>query len=61
MMNQIETKGLFSIEDIELAWERVCASVGSDVKDYFGINVFDSNLRTTFDELESNSYRPRQS
>jgi hypothetical protein len=62
MMNQIETKGLFSSEDIELAWERVCASVGSDVKDYFGINVFDSNislhLRTTFDELESNSYRP---
>lgn len=62
MMNQIETKGLFSNEDIELAWERVCASVGSDVKDYFGINVFDSNislhLRTTFDELESNSYRP---
>jgi hypothetical protein len=62
MMNQIETKGLFSSEDIELAWERVCASVGSDVKDYFGINVFDSNislhLRTTFDELESNSYSP---
>ena len=62
MMNQIETKGLFSSEDIELSWERVCASVGSDVKDYFGINVFDSNislhLKTTFDELESNSYRP---
>ncbi len=61
-MNQIETKGLFSSEDIELAWERVCSSVGSDVKDYFGINVFDSNislhLRTTFDELETNSYRP---
>jgi hypothetical protein len=61
-MNQIETKGLFSSEDIELAWERVCVSVGSDVKDYFGINVFDSNislhLKTTFDELESNSYRP---
>lgn len=62
MMNQIESKGLFSNEDIELAWERVCSSVGSDVKDYFGINVFDSNislhLRTTFDELESNSYSP---
>lgn len=43
-MNQIETKDLFLSEDIELAWERVCASVGSDVKDYFGINVFDSNI-----------------
>jgi hypothetical protein len=61
-MNKIETKGLFSEEDIELAWERVCASVGSDVKDYFGINVFDSNiavhLSATFDELDKNIYNP---
>ncbi len=61
-MNKIETKGLFSREDIELAWERVCASVGNDVKDYFGINVFDSNLtmhlKLTFDELENNLYSP---
>jgi hypothetical protein len=61
-MNKIKTKGLFSDEDIELAWERVCASVGSDVKDYFGINVFDSNisthLRAVFDELDNDSYNP---
>lgn len=61
-MNKIRTKGLFTEEDIELAWERVVASVGSDVKDYFGINVFDSNiaghLRMTFDELDNNSYNP---
>ncbi|EOX4447586.1 reverse transcriptase domain-containing protein [Vibrio alginolyticus] len=61
-MKQIKTQGLFSEEDIELAWERVCASVGSDVKDYFGINVFDSNLafylNEIFRELEQNEYVP---
>ena len=61
-MSKIETKGLFSEKDIELAWERVVASVGNDVKDYFGINVFDSNiaghLKMTYDELDSNSYKP---
>ncbi|EPE2686955.1 RNA-directed DNA polymerase [Vibrio sp. Vb1554] len=61
-MEKIETQGLFSEDDIELAWERVCASVGSDVKDYFGINVFSSNislhLKEMFDELDENQYTP---
>lgn len=61
-MTNVETKGLFTIEELELAWERVCASVGSDVKDYFGINVFDSNARANlqqlFEELDNNKYQP---
>lgn len=61
-MKKIITQGLFSEEDIELAWERVCASVGSDVKDYFGINIFDSKLAfhlvEMFRELEQNEYNP---
>ncbi|WP_305462980.1 RNA-directed DNA polymerase [Photobacterium leiognathi] len=61
-MKRLETRGLFSEDDIELAWERVCASVGSDVKDYFGINVFGSNvnfhLKEMFDELDENIYIP---
>ncbi|MFT6508319.1 MAG: hypothetical protein ACJAUK_002434 [Colwellia polaris] len=44
-MNQIETKGLFLSQDRPLAWgKKVCASVGNDVKNYFGINVFYSNI-----------------
>ncbi|EHH1110016.1 hypothetical protein J7H87_003216 [Vibrio parahaemolyticus] len=61
-MEQVKTQGLFSEDDIELAWERVCASVGSDVKDYFGINVFNSNisfyLKEIFKELDENNYIP---
>lgn len=46
-MNQIETKGLFLSEYRPLAWgKKVCASVGSDVKNHFGINVFYSNILT---------------
>ncbi len=61
-MNKIITQSLFNEEDIELAWERVCASVGSDVKDYFGINVFESkisfHLHEMYRELEENEYVP---
>ena len=63
-MNNVETKNLFSREDLELAWERVCASVGSDVKDYFGINVISHNVTSYLDELyeslNNNRYQPNK-
>ena len=41
----------FSSDSILLAWERVISSVGTDAKDYFGISVFNSNLREHLDKL----------
>ncbi len=43
----------FSPESILLAWERILSSVGTDAKDYFGINVFKSNLSFQLENLHN--------
>lgn len=61
-MDKSITKELFSRADIELAWERVCSSVGNDVKDYFGINIVNQNISKYLDDLyetlSKNDYKP---
>jgi hypothetical protein len=56
------TEVLFTIQDLELAWERVNASVGADTKDYFGITVYSTDLDKHLEELHHqlafNEYTP---
>ena len=55
-------RNCFSTKALKLAWERVNASVGPDAKDYFGINVFSSNLDTNLidfsEKILSNEFKP---
>jgi hypothetical protein len=41
----------FSPNNLRLAWERMVRSNGKDVKDYFGIEIYSSNLETNLSRL----------
>ena len=41
----------FSPIALRLAWERILRSNGKDIKDYFGIEIFGSNLDTNLERL----------
>jgi len=54
----------FSPESLRLAWERMIRSNGKDVKDYFGIELYDSNLEKNLGRLSesllSNNFKPQR-
>jgi len=63
-MNDLQTKSLFDLKDLRLAWERVNASVGTDSKDYFGISVYSTDIDKYLSEIQekltTNSYEPKR-
>jgi hypothetical protein len=61
-MPKLEFNDLFSFDSLKLGWERMIASVGSDVKDYFGISVyhadFDNQIELLSISLRNGKYAP---
>ncbi|WP_169697673.1 RNA-directed DNA polymerase [Methylophaga nitratireducenticrescens] len=53
VISDLNTETLFTLQDLELAWERVNASVGADTKDYFGITVYSTDVGKYLKELHS--------
>jgi hypothetical protein len=41
----------FSPESLRLAWERMIRSNGKDIKDYFGIEIYDTHLEKNLGRL----------
>jgi len=64
-MSEFKTSDLFTGKDLRLAWERVNASVGTDSKDYFGINIYSTNvdkhLGALHKQLANDSFEPTRS
>jgi hypothetical protein len=50
-INDIIFKKYFSPESLRLAWERMVRSNGKDIKDFFGIDIYSSNLDKNLDRL----------
>jgi retron-type reverse transcriptase len=54
----------FSTENLRLAWERVIRSSGKDTKDFFGIEIFssnlDRNLSRLLDAIINGKFRPQR-
>jgi hypothetical protein len=54
----------FSPENIRLAWERIIRSSGRDTKDFFGIEIYSSNLDRNLSRLSdtviNNKFRPQR-
>jgi len=54
----------FSPENLRLAWERMVRSNGKDIKDYFGIEVYSSNLEKNLsilsDAIINGKYKPQR-
>lgn len=63
-MSDLKTESLFSLQDLKLAWERVNASVGTDTKDFFGINIYSKDvymhLNVLHEDLLNNRYQPKR-
>jgi hypothetical protein len=66
-MNGLETdilKKYFSPACLRLAWERILRSTGKDTKDFFGIEVYSSNLDKNLIRLSemilSREYKPKR-
>jgi len=50
-INDIIFKKYFSPESLRLAWERMVRLNGKDIKDFFGIDIYSSNLDKNLDRL----------
>jgi len=54
----------FSPSHLRLAWERILRSNGKDVKDFFGIEIFGSNLEKNLERLSgiiiNGEFRPQR-
>ena len=66
-MNELKENILrkyFSPECLQLAWERILRSTGKDTKDFFGIEVYSSNLEKNLIRLSemilSGEYKPKR-
>jgi len=57
-------KNYFSVDNLKLAWERIIRSNGKDVKDFFGIEMYSTNLEKNLEKLSeiilSGHYHPQR-
>ena len=49
--NDLQFEKCFAPKAMMLSWERANISIGSDAKDYFGISIYQSNIKKRLDQL----------